>query len=444
MKNKIRKIVSILLTGTLCVSLVTACQTKNDASESKKEITVNDSGYPDLSGETVSFATYTQWYNTNPGLKEGLAEVEKLTGVKIKVNVYPDDQFLKVANTKLATGEMEDFFAFGALKDLTAQDKLEPLSGDWVSSIDTGVQDTLKYNEQIVGAPYGTADVSGVIYNMEVMEKAGVSIPLNNYNEFMDACEKIKVSGVDPLFIANKDLWTSQILFQVSAGDIFKKQPELVEQIMTNKIKWNEIPEAVELCNRMTGLIDKDYINSNYLSADFNMGLEAVAKGEAGMFFGGSWLYQSVVAKYPDAETKVGMMPATIADDNLIGCVMKEGVCSLFLSKDSKNKEVARQVINTFMSKDSLDTLKDKLTGYSIKKDFENDMNPWVKDFSKIIEENNIPTDDQALVKLKGFDPGDILTAFQSLMAGKPAEDCLNDWYLDMAAKNKAKGTPGF
>ncbi len=455
-----KKIVSKVIIAALVLSLsmVTACGNKDTATKSDSQATVSEtqastsSAAPTetkkpLEGRTVTFSTFTQWYNTIGGLKEGLAKCEEITGAKIQVNVYPDDQFYNVINTKLASGETEDFFAFYAsISVLHANDKLEPLDGPWLETLnkDTIPYLTRKSDNKLVGVPYNDAQCLAAIYNKEIFQKAGIKAPIKNYTEFMAACEAIKKTGVTPVYLPNKDNWTAQIIMLSSLNNLFANDTSLVDKIKKNQVKYQDIPQLVELSNRAISLKDKGYLNDNYMSADFNMALEAVANGTAGMFFGGSWLYEDVAKKYPDKVANTGMTPVSLTDDR-VNAVVNVSASAFYVAEDSKNKDAAKVIINTFLSDEVLNgVLADKFTSFPLYSNFKNKMNPWIAELKGYVD-SGIPAEEQFNDRFfRGIDCGNVGDAYQAIFAGKDLKTALEDWHKDMLTKNHAKGIEGF
>ena len=59
---------------------------------------------------------------------------------------------------------------------------------------------------------------NGVVYNKTVLENAGVNVgDIRTMDDFKDACEKIKASGVTPFFVGGKDTWTAAVLYNAMA-----------------------------------------------------------------------------------------------------------------------------------------------------------------------------------------------------------------------------------
>ena len=85
--------------------------------------------------------------------------------------------------------------------------------------------------EGVYAAPY-VANAAGILYNKEIFEEHGWTIP-TTLDEFYQLCEDIQAAGIQPLYFGFKDTWTclapwnaicvdlapSDICSQVNAGN---------------------------------------------------------------------------------------------------------------------------------------------------------------------------------------------------------------------------------
>jgi len=242
-------------------------------------------------------------------IKVALGKAAEILGVELVFDVYPDDQMLNVVNTKLATGNAGDLIVhnFG-LTDVSAKD-LAPLSGEWTDAITTTTKPLCVDTEgNVLKAPLGGESNMGFIYNKKVLEESGVNLPINNYAEFIDACEKIKAAGFVPVYISNKEVWTAQILLLTTMTSVFANDAELIEGITTNTVKPWESEKLVKLWENALSLKDLGYINEDYMSATNDMAFEAVAYGECAFYAQLDSAYGSLAEAYPEEIGNLGMM----------------------------------------------------------------------------------------------------------------------------------------
>lgn len=431
---KKQKLVAVLA-AVLAMSMgITGCGgagNEEDVSEEKENV-------------TITFSTFNQWYND--GLKAGIAKYEEKTGNKVEVQVYPDDQFTNLIMTKMATGDVPDVIGIHPQTNMwpSLVDKVEPLEGEWTEKLlpSTASKVVRESDGNIVAAPYGACSSVGVSYNKQIFEDAGVELPLKTYEEFLDACEKIKATGVTPIYLPNKDNWTAQIFLLCSMNAVFEKDNTLAEKLMTNQIKPSEIPEMVEMCNRIVELKDKGYMNEDLNSATYDMAVGAVANGEAAMFLCGDWNYADYQNDYPDAVDNIGFMPMTLDDEYIFANVGASGY-GLWVPTEAENKEAALEFVDIMMSEEVMQEMYEKIPGICPVEGYEVSMSPWNEEMLMYGESMPIQ-DDFKGTYLPGFNVGNFSNYIQGIMAGQTVEQALDDWYSDYAHVNQASKTEGF
>lgn len=69
--------------------------------------------------------------------------------------------------------------------------------------------DAWENNGNAYGISMGNS-VEGLVYNKEVLEKAGVEVPIKTLSDFFDAAQKIKANGQIPLYINFGAQWPLQ------------------------------------------------------------------------------------------------------------------------------------------------------------------------------------------------------------------------------------------
>ena len=122
---------------------------------------------------------------------------EKNPNINIDLETGPQGSELdNLVKTRLATGEMNDVFVYlaGSLfQALKPESQLQPLNDEpWVADLDETYVPTVSVDDQVYGAPFGSAFGGGILYNKKVYEKLGLEIP-KTWDEFM--ANNAKVEG---------------------------------------------------------------------------------------------------------------------------------------------------------------------------------------------------------------------------------------------------------
>ena len=437
-----KKALSILLTASLAVSCLAGCG-KSDKPDEKKTKSKD--------GDTLRIMMSSGDFGADT-IKPALEKAAEVMGVKLEYDVIPDDQMLNVVNTQLATGNADDVILhnFG-LTDISSKD-LAPLEGDWTGKITSTTKPLcVDDSDQILKAPLGGESNMGLLYNKEVLEKSGVKMPLKNYAEFMDACQKIKAAGYTPVYISNKEVWTAQILLMTSMTTVFTDNDELIQKITTNQIKPVDVPELKKLWENAVSLRDKGYINEDYMSATNDMAFEALANGECAFYAQMDNAYGTLAEGYPDQVENIGMSYTPLWDDEKDAYVLFDAATNyMSVSASSQNLEKAKEFVNTVLTEEPLTVYYNTNPGSVPYEDlgFELNTNAFNKEMREYAEElprygtfNNNSYNGE--VPLEAF-YGAFSEQIQGLYSGKSVEDAMESWYHAYASDAQARKAEGF
>jgi raffinose/stachyose/melibiose transport system substrate-binding protein len=162
--------------------------------------------------------------------------------------------------------------------------------------------------------PYSVA-AEGVIYNVDLFDKVGVSSVPTTWSEFLAVCEKFKSAGITPVYQTYGDAWTiQQGLFDYTTGgmiDVAAFYQQLARE-GTNLGPNSSVSFGKDFtasCQKMLSLAP--YFNSNPIAKHYADGNLAFASGQAGMYMQGPWAVGEVLAINPKLKMGTFAMPAT-------------------------------------------------------------------------------------------------------------------------------------
>lgn len=446
-KNVMRIVISLILTFVLVTSFV-ACGDKTTTGNQELAAAATDSTTAVTEKKEpiiLTFSTLNNWGTSQTPVSIAISLYEKGTGNKIEQQLYPDDQFMNIMKTKLATGDVPDLFATYAQRNPNVpMDLLEPLDGSpWISQLRQGLEAdcTRESDGKWVIAPVGSIAYLGAIYNKVVFKKAGVNLPLKNYSEFVAACEALLKIGVPPIQPANKDA-AGFIWDFIGDHYVYEKNPDLARNIMENKLKPGDSPELVAAFQHIIDL--KKYFKSDYAAATGMDGLKQVANGEVAMFANGSWCYGIMNKDFVEKLPNVGIMPISFGDD--YGAVTRTNSGSGFaIPKVSKHKEEAKEFINFVVTPLIVSAIAEVSPGtYPL--NIETKKSPWEAEMEGYIAQGFPIKNQTGSQYYPDFDCGSGWgDAVQAIIMGKPVKDALNEnLYKKISDINKAKRTPGW
>ena len=162
--------------------------------------------------------------------------------------------------------------------------------------------------------PYSVA-AEGVIYNVDLFDKVGVSSVPTTWSEFLAVCEKFKSAGITPVYQTYGDTWTTQQgLFDYTVGgmvDVAAFYQGLARE-GTNLGPNSSVSYQKDFtapCKQMLSLAP--YFNDNPIAKHYADGNQAFASSQAGMYMQGPWAVGEVLAINPKLKMGTFALPAT-------------------------------------------------------------------------------------------------------------------------------------
>jgi raffinose/stachyose/melibiose transport system substrate-binding protein len=278
-------------------------------------------------GERVELSLFTG--NTDQAVlpaKALIAAFEKKNpNIKIKLELGPQGAELdNMVKTRLATQEMTDIFVYNAgslFQALKPESQLQPVNDEpWVEDLDEAFAPTVSANDQVYGAPFGSAFGGGILYNKKVYEKLGLEIP-KTWDEFMANNAKIKAAGIDPVIQSYGDTWTSQLFVLADYHNVASEVPDWDQQYTANQVKYADEP-AVEGFRRLEEVNKAGYENKNFGSLKFQAALSMLAKGKGAHYPALTVIVPNLETSDPDKIDDVGFFAQPSADASKNGMTL--------------------------------------------------------------------------------------------------------------------------
>lgn len=217
-----------------------------------------------------------------------IPDFEAETGIKVDVQVVPDTSN-EMVKLKLATGEAPELWsqnvpqmvqAFNATENCVVLDD-QP----WVERLSN--PDLLRYegDGHIYGMPLTSAQFfPAAYYNKGVLEEIGIVDPQpTTYQEFLDLCQQIKDAGVVPVYMTDKDAWTTQMFTTNGLGVVMEGQDDVWDKLLTNEQKFADVPEFTKLLQDFMKLYELGYVNEDHMSQPYDSLAGAMASGKYAM-----------------------------------------------------------------------------------------------------------------------------------------------------------------
>jgi multiple sugar transport system substrate-binding protein len=211
---------------------------------------------------------------------------------------------------------------------------LEDLSCDWSKNgwnqQYASVKEASTYNGKQYAAPLGY-DAYGFFYRKDLFEKAGIKSEPKTWEEFLDACKKLKASGVAPIAVAARDSWTLAAWFDYL--DLRINGNAFHQKLMAGEVPYTD-PRVKKVYTTWKQLLDdKDFID-NSLSYDLDAAQPFLFQGKAAMMLMGTFITGGFP---PNVKPNMSYFQFPIIDSNVP--TAEDGpVESLHIPAKAKNK----------------------------------------------------------------------------------------------------------
>lgn len=242
--------------------------------------------------------------------------------IKVIIEENPDaDAYRSKINTMLGSGSAPDVFSFNP--DQTSfmfynsdvlMDFSDELKGDWKNSFVEGSIETATINGQTKSLPYEMG-YTPIWYNMDIFKKAGVTEIPKTFDEFWDACDKIKAAGYVPTsqMTGGTNAWTS-MLWYCHILNAFGGPNVWEKDFATDPV----FVEAAAILNRM---YQDGNTTVDAIGGDAGVAGGHYLAGNTAMFINGPWYIGRVQSEAPEvfAATEIGPGPGSEYSNGQVG-----------------------------------------------------------------------------------------------------------------------------
>lgn len=196
----------------------------------------------------------------------------------------------------------------------------------------------------IYGVPY-MANAAGVLYNKDIFEEHGWSIP-ETWDEFIALCEEIQKEGILPLYMGYKDTWTTLSPWNSAATSL--SYATVCADVNKGKTTFSaEYREVAEQMKELLAYGPKDPVAYSY-----NDACTAFARGESAMYMIGSYAVPQIKSVNPDINIDSFVYPACHnKDDNILTSGNDLQFCVM---ENCQNKEAAYEVLRFFLEDENV------------------------------------------------------------------------------------------
>lgn len=314
---KRRKLLSMVVSSALILSLVAGCGTTNNNTSAKSNTSSSKSS------ETVKITFLNSKGEIESQLEAAAKQFTK-ENPNITVDVIPvpagQSPFEKVTSM-YASGNAPTLAMLDPGDVAKFKDKFLDLSNEkWVSDAVSGALNVATIDGKVMAFPFAIEGY-GFIYNKAVLDKAfgGNFDPksIKTRNDLENAFKKVEATGVKALEISPMD-WSLAGHFLPIAYADQSKDPAQVDKFISD-LKAGK----VDLANNkvFNGLMDtfdmmKKYNldKNNPMAPTYDKGPQVIGQGQVGFWFMGNWAWPQIKT-FDTANGQYGFVPVPISND---------------------------------------------------------------------------------------------------------------------------------
>ena len=347
-----------LLSGCAGQAAAPAAAPAADNTETAQEAPAADEAAPETSSEdvTITFMASQDWIQ-DAEMELGEKFTEQ-TGIKVDYQIVPSDQYESLLMTKINAGECTDIFGgqsskFSIVTQFDVEKNAVDLSGEsWAGNVYPAAADELSVGGKLSVQPI--QDVSAcwaVAYNIALFDELGLSIP-KSYAEFCDVCEKIKASGVTPIYESVSDGW-HHVCWTEAAIAATQADPGYPDALNANTATFAGNEVLTKMFSQLKELTDKGYMGDNYMSNQYADAPAAIASGEYAMVLYNQGLGAEVnAADSSFSADNIGYFVNPLCDNQALNV----NYCgpSRFIYSGSANVDAAKKYLEFMASDESL------------------------------------------------------------------------------------------
>ncbi|MCM3634229.1 ABC transporter substrate-binding protein [Paenibacillus camelliae] len=151
-----------------------------------------------------------------------------------------------------------------------------------------------------------TGWAGGLFYNKELFQQAGITQLPETWDEFIEACLKLKEAGIIPLYDRMHDI--TIIHSAMFGSNVLSKDPTFDEKLFKGETTfaegWTEV-----LTMWKEGLIDNKILTPDMIGLTSDQVLNEFSLGNVAMFPGGPWNIPTIEQTNPDLQFEIMPIP---------------------------------------------------------------------------------------------------------------------------------------
>lgn len=197
----------------------------------------------------------------------------------------------------------------------------------------------LSNTQTLYDLPLGL-NVEGFWYNKNTFNQWDLNPP-KTWDEFFEVCDVLLENGVQPLSAGGADKWP--LTRYINAYAYRSMGSDIMDRAAEGEIAYTD-EGLIMAAQILSEMVQKGYFGNNVMTVDQDSAGDMLLKGEAAMFYNGSWFTEKLVAdSNPSGEDGIGFFPIPIINEGISSFTEFPMNCGniLAMSKAKYNEQTA-------------------------------------------------------------------------------------------------------
>lgn len=344
---KLKRVMSYLVMASMLAVTAAGCgssgetaQTVESAGGEAKESAAEET---EKSKDGVVLTVYQGTAQYTDMVEQLCKDYKAETGVTLEWEI-PGDEPYTVLKARFASGEAPDIIDLQCGDYDTWYERCVDLSDEaWTEHVYEASLSGGSWEGRVYGLPYAM-EGSGIIYNKDLFEQAGVEKVPTTITELKETCEKLQAAGIQPFGEAWGD-W-GFLMHILGIPFTYEGAAQTSERLSAGEETFSDM----EYMDNFFDFYD--------LTLDYGWGAESVghhyddqansfAQGEIAMIKQGTWHTDTIASINPDMN--IGLFAVPLTDDESQTKLQVSTTRFLSISNTSKNQEEAKAFLQWFV-----------------------------------------------------------------------------------------------
>jgi len=307
------KLISLVLSALLATSVLAGCSSKNNESAGNSQAGV-------AKDVKITFL------NSKGEIQAQMEEAAKAftkdnPNIQVEVIAAPagGSPFEKVTSM-YASGNAPSLSMLDPGDILKFSDKFLDLTNEkWVADAADKSLDVVKTNDGKVMAFPVTVEGAGIIYNKNVLDKAGVDPKsIKTTKDLEDAFSKVKAQGIAPAAVAPMDWSLAGHLLPVAYATQSKDSKEIskfLDDLKAGKVDLTQNKQFNGVLDTLDVLKKNNIDSKDPLAGTYENDQQYIGSGKVGFWFMGNWAWPQI-KDFAGDNSNFGFIPVPVSNNS--------------------------------------------------------------------------------------------------------------------------------